>query len=189
MCDSLDCGEHGVCSLALGGQCVCDPGYSGTLCDTQPRGSKPCEEDTDCGNGVGGICNPTTHTCECYKGWTCPACDKIGKECNAAAMVHGGGACASNKDCGNFGPDFDNPEKTGGMCEGGMCVCFEGYTCPHCTTGGSPESVVKGDLQCKDGAVRSGVCVGMLALLGWVAYLLLLRVCDKQRIIHGCSGR
>ena len=104
-------------------------------------------------------------------------------------MVHGGGACASNKDCGNFGPDFDNPEKTGGKCEGGMCVCFEGYTCPHCTTGGSPESVVKGDLQCKDGAVRSGVCVGMLALLGWVAYLLLLRVCDKQGIIHGCSGR
>ena len=102
MCDSLDCGEHGVCSLALGGQCVCDPGYSGTLCDTQPRGSKPCEEDTDCGNGVGGICNPTTHTCECYKGWTCPACDKIGKERTAAAMVHGGGACASNKDCGNF---------------------------------------------------------------------------------------
>ena len=70
-------------------------------------------------------------------------------------MIHGGGECDSNKDCGNFGPDFDNPEYTGGKCEGGMCVCFEGYTCPHCTTKGNPEEVVKGDLKCSDSSLSS----------------------------------
>ena len=24
----MDCGDHGVCSLALGGVCVCDEGYA-----------------------------------------------------------------------------------------------------------------------------------------------------------------
>ena len=129
--------------------------YSGSRCDTQATGGSTCESSEDCGNGVGGICNPVSHTCECYKGWTCPSCDKIGSECNALAQVHGGGSCETNADCGNFGPDKKNPEKTGGKCEGGMCVCFEGYTCPHCTTEGTPEMVVEGDLICKDAAITS----------------------------------
>lgn len=72
-------------------------------------------------------------------------------------MIHGGASCETNKDCGNFGPDFDNPEYTGGKCEGGMCVCFEGYTCPRCTTKGNPESVVKGNLKCSDGSTQSAL--------------------------------
>ena len=169
-----------MCSLALGGQCVCDPGYSGTFCDTQPRGSMSCETNEDCGNGIGGICVPTTHTCECYKGWTCPSCDKVGDTCNAVAMIRGGGTCSSNKDCGNFGPDYDNPEHTGGECRGGICVCFEGYTCPHCTTGGNPESVVKGDLQCKDGSVTSVVTTSLLLVVLWITFVMMSCVCGKQ---------
>lgn len=145
--------------------------YSGTLCDTQPSGGTTCETSQDCGNGVGGICNPTTHTCECYKGWTCPTCNKIGSECNALAQIHGGGSCTKNADCGNFGPNYDNPEKTGGKCEGGMCVCFDGYTCPHCTTAGNPESVVNGDLVCSDGTTR-----GVVSTLFVLATLMLIQM-------------
>ena len=158
-----------MCSLTLGGVCVCDEGYSGARCDTQPTGGKACETDSDCGNGVGGICHPITHTCECYKGWTCPGCDKVGSVCDAAAMIHGGGSCETNKDCGNFGPDFDNPEKTGGKCEGGICVCFEGFTCTHCTKEGTPEDVVNGNLLC-DGVAASAVSYTILLIALIVIY-------------------
>ena len=80
-------------------------------------------------------------------------------------MIHGGGECETNKDCGNFGPDYDNPERTGGKCEGGICVCFEGYTCPNCKTQGNPLSVVKGDLQCHDGVESGNRMITMTLLL------------------------
>ena len=140
----------------------------------QPSGGAKCEKNEDCGNGVGGICVPTTGTCECYKGWTCPSCDKVGSECNALAMIHGGGKCESNKDCGNFGPDYNNPTLTGGKCEGGMCVCFEGYTCPHCDKGGDPQSVVDGNLVCVDAGVKSSLfrfsLFSICFILLWIVY-------------------
>ena len=93
-------------------------------------------------------------------------------------MIHGGGECETNKDWGNFGPDFDNPEQTGGKCEGGICVCFEGYTCPHCTTPGNPEDVVSGALQC-DGVLGSHVSL-LLVILAIVVMELICTVCNKQ---------
>ena len=161
---------------------MCDEGYSGARCDTQPTGGKACESDQDCGNGVGGICHPVTHTCECYKGWTCPGCDKVGSVCDAAAMIHGGGSCESNKDCGNFGPDFDNPEKTGGKCEGGICVCFEGFTCTHCTKEGNPEDVVNGNLVC-DGAKASSISY-MVLMITILAIYVFYSICFMHHIIH-----
>ena len=102
---------------------------------------------------------------------TCPQCNKVGKECNALAQIHGGGACSTNADCGNFGPDKRNPLYTGGKCEGGVCVCFDGYTCPHCSTSGNPESVAKGDLVCNDGASAVTLTFAtLLSVLVFIAY-------------------
>lgn len=153
------------------------------MCDQQPRGGATCEKNEDCGNGVGGICIPTTHTCECYKGWTCPSCNKVGSTCDATAMIHGGAACETNKDCGNFGPDYDNPEFTGGKCEGGMCVCFEGYTCPHCNTKGNPENVVSGDLKCPDSALQSVMTYSLLLFVLLCVYLTVSSLCYKKHQI------
>lgn len=98
-------------------------------------------------------------------------------------MIHGGAACETNKDCGNFGPDYDNPEFTGGKCEGGMCVCFEGYTCPHCNTKGNPENVVSGDLKCPDSALQSVMTYSLLLFVLLCVYLTVSSLCYKKHQI------
>lgn len=114
------------------------PRWFGSRCDMQLTGGHECLSDDDCNGGVGGFCNQSNGMvsfypssigyCECYDGWTCPQCNTKGTTCNEEARTQGGGPCERDSDCGNFGPDFNNPTITGGQCIHHQCSCYVGYS-------------------------------------------------------------
>ncbi|MBT8231763.1 MAG: hypothetical protein HKO66_12105 [Saprospiraceae bacterium] len=62
-CKDVDCGANGICDEGI---CNCDPGYSGTNCETNI-----CDT-TDCQNGD---CDTVTGACTCFEGYEGSACD------------------------------------------------------------------------------------------------------------------
>ena len=105
-CDLVDC-VNGICNEATG-ECECEDGWTGLLCDEVESGSSLCE-GVDCVNGT---CNEGTGECECEDGWTGALCDEV---------VEANSLCA-NVDCVN------------GTCnEGtGECECEDGWTGTNC---------------------------------------------------------
>lgn len=146
-CDNVYCSGHGTCD-AEAGACVCDDGFGGIDC---ALGGGGCESDSDCGffgvreSGAvktGGVCEDGE--CVCYDGFLCTNCagrldPNLGPECQQA---QGGAPCSSDSECGWY-PDT---QTTGGLCidqggpmydqkywkSGGICQCYEGFTCPGC---------------------------------------------------------
>jgi len=70
-CDLVDC-VNGICNDSTG-ECECEDGWSGVLCEDVGEGSSnPCE-GVDCVNGA---CNEETGECECEDGYWGVNCDK-----------------------------------------------------------------------------------------------------------------
>ena len=167
------CNGHGKVD-PLTAACVCDTGYTGTLC-----GTKLCESDAACGNGscsaglcvcdagwtgdscdqltcsscVNGTCDPNTGTCVCRVGFEGDSCDQ--RTCAQACVT---GTCD-----GSNGVCVCEPGWTGVACEiktcplncsnnghclgSGECVCDEGWRGDGCE-----ESV------CLDNCNMNGTC-------------------------------
>lgn len=75
-CNLLDCGDDGEC---IDGECVCDEGYLGALCQwhedaLESVGISVCDV-TFCGEGT---CDPTDGSCNCNAGF-------VGHDCTLAA--------------------------------------------------------------------------------------------------------
>ena len=110
-CDQCKCGDHGRCN-ALSGECECDAGYAGELCE------RLIEPQPTCANG--GTWNAALKRCECAGGYTGTLCDAActTNPCNDLCSGHG----TVNVD-------------------GTSCTCFTGFsgsTCNACATGYGP---------------------------------------------------
>lgn len=80
-CDQLYCGPHGECvNDAYGAGCICNRGWSGTLCDVMD-----CPGTPDCGGQERGTCTVDPRTdpelqvpvCECSDGFTGEDCNNV----------------------------------------------------------------------------------------------------------------
>lgn len=83
------CLVHGNCSVP--GECVCDAGYSGTLCtiDVDVCGHQsPCENNGTCTNT-----GPDTHSCECPPQFHGPNCEEDVDECSTSNPCLNGSTC------------------------------------------------------------------------------------------------
>ena len=73
------CVVHGSCSSP--GECVCDPGYSGTLCDID---DDVCGHQSPCmNNGTCSNTGPDSHTCDCPPQFSGPNCESDVDECTS----------------------------------------------------------------------------------------------------------
>ena len=83
------CLVHGNCSVP--GECVCDAGYSGTLCtiDVDVCGHQsPCENNGTCTNT-----GPDAHSCECPPQFHGPNCEEDVDECSTSNPCLNGATC------------------------------------------------------------------------------------------------
>ncbi|ABO99923.1 predicted protein, partial [Ostreococcus lucimarinus CCE9901] len=96
------CGDHGRCN-ALSGECECDAGYAGELCE------RLIEPQPTCANG--GTWNAALKRCECAGGYTGTLCDAActTNPCNDLCSGHG----TVNVD-------------------GTSCTCFTGFSGSTC---------------------------------------------------------
>lgn len=145
----LACGDHGRCN-ACTGQCDCDAGWNGTLCQN-PDAGVACQVsddtfrkahnggDKDCGNyGSYGRCN-ADGTCACTNGFKGSRCER---------------ACDTDDQCG--GSQQSRPI---GICNMfGQCECKNGWSGPQCKT--PPPGVVQcqQDDDCGWGGAVNGKC-------------------------------
>ncbi|XP_056327563.1 protein delta homolog 2 [Danio aesculapii] len=137
---------HGKC--AENGDCRCDPGWGGPMCDD-------CVRMPGC---VHGTCHQPWQ-CSCMDGWTGRFCDKDVYVCSRQQPCHNGATCELS-DSGDYsclcpegfhGRDCElktgpcqktkSPCKNGGLCEdlGGYapelsCRCLVGFTGARCET-------------------------------------------------------
>ena len=134
------CGNWGVYGVLTYGA----PGLAPT-CDCSGTGGMKgrhctieCETDDEC--GTFGVCDTTTHRCNCER--TCytadtsvcgpGACDMDKYRCTGGwtgmgCTVGASSACTTDADCGTH--RGDGP---GGQCVNGVCVCEDGYAGLRC---------------------------------------------------------
>jgi hypothetical protein len=112
-CSSKPCGAHGKCQSTFGRwSCICDSGWSGKTCNSNPCFPSPCGGHGRCSVSYGRA------KCYCTSGWT-------GSTCRTAPP----------RKCPNNCRDMFG--RTRGTCNRrtGQCACHRGY-------GGSPSSIV-----------------------------------------------
>ena len=85
--------DHGSCSVP--GECLCETGYSGTLCDID---EDVCGHQSPCQNG--GTCfnsGPDNHYCMCPPTFSGPNCDSDVDECASDPCLNGATCVVSEK--------------------------------------------------------------------------------------------
>ncbi|KAL3836100.1 hypothetical protein ACJMK2_021553, partial [Sinanodonta woodiana] len=111
--------SHGICNETTSGACVCDIGWSGTICD------QPCSVSSHYGLGcqnlcncINGVCDHITGYCKCNSGYYGTACDT---RCNESLGMWGPNCNQSCPTCGRYA-------KPGCDAVTGACVCNTGFT-------------------------------------------------------------
>ncbi|XP_040263751.1 tyrosine-protein kinase receptor Tie-1 [Bufo bufo] len=118
--DCLNCLNGGVCHDSSG-ECICAPGFMGTLCEKACREGnfgRNCQETCKREHGCKGLtfCLPDPYGCSCGSGWTGTQCQA---ECPPGLY---GANCALKCEC-----------KNGGSCNRfSGCVCPNGWHGQHC---------------------------------------------------------
>eukprot|EP00128_Syssomonas_multiformis_P006912 Colp12_sorted_trinity150504_noHs@24197 len=128
--NGLVCSGHGHCGSQNGtdaafcNQCICDPGFSGALCDCS---SAPCPSTAN------GVCDHPANTCGCGK-CTCNRSNSTtinGVSYNYTYIPGDNGDCScSTFDCGKQA--FGQACNGNGRCACGKCICKEGFTGDFC---------------------------------------------------------
>ena len=92
--------ENGHCNIP--GDCICDDGYSGTLCqvDEDVCGHQmPCQNAATCTNTM-----PDEYQCTCAAGYTGENCEDDVDDCASNPCLNGGSCEVSQLNCVcNFG--------------------------------------------------------------------------------------
>ncbi|KAL9658154.1 hypothetical protein ABK040_013066 [Willaertia magna] len=126
-----NCSNHGMCQ---NGNCVCDNGYDGTICQFTTCYGINSSLPTVCSNH--GTCS-SYNNCTCLSGYS-------GSNCETLNVVDN----ANNNDC------LNNNCSSRGTCNHGSCLCDNGYsgnTCEFTTcfgTNSSLSSVCNGHGSC-----------------------------------------
>lgn len=127
-CDAATtCSDHGTCSSAGGGACICDTGFGGSSCNTcapdyygYPNCTF-CDAATTC-NGNGSCAGAGGGACSCAPGYVGAACDS----CDAG-YTDVGGTCVDDDECvlgtDNCHVDADCTNTGGSF----SCTCKSGY--------------------------------------------------------------
>jgi len=153
--------------------CLCEPGYTGSLCAT-----RMCENDNECAHGK---CN--SGLCECEAGWTGDACDL--RACEPSCV---------NGRCDPSGACVCTPGFTGDACDemtcvpscgdhgtcnpnNGVCECEDGWIGLTCDNVACPANC-SGNGQC---LAPDGVCE---CVHGWIGV-----ACDTPACTNNCSQR
>ncbi|XP_072110608.1 delta and Notch-like epidermal growth factor-related receptor [Mobula birostris] len=114
-CHNIQCLNNGTCLDIKEGNnlrnftCVCPPGYTGELCQTQIDHcvSEPCENGATC------MSRETDYSCLCLEGFTGPTCDQKIDPCASSP-------CQNNGTCFADGTSYS-------------CNCSPAYTGPVCS--------------------------------------------------------
>ena len=127
----LQCGEQAHSTgTQTGDQCVCEAGYTGTLCNDCAGGyigqNGVCYQDLQCGEQTHSTGEQNGNQCVCDTGYTgeqCSMCDE--------GYTSQNGRCYAILNC-------ENQEHSTGMQNGDQCVCKTGYAgtlCTECASG------------------------------------------------------
>jgi tenascin len=166
-----NCNGRGTCA---GGECLCDPHYTG----------RACEESVACASGCSnhGVCDELSRKCTCEAGWTGADCEH--KACPPGPLgeppCHGRGRCVEGVcECDSA----DGPGcRVGGRCmyncnghgacdeQSGTCACEVGWSgewcqqrdCEHSC--GEHGTCVQGGCECDPG--WEGSTCELLACIG-----------------------
>ncbi|PFH31604.1 EGF family domain-containing protein [Besnoitia besnoiti] len=161
-CVAVKC-SHGRCDKTTG-QCICDAGFEGPLCDKVDV----CANNKCSGHGT---CNSDTGACECEEGYSGDKCDRKDPcfenncsghgTCNSSdgkcvcdACYTGSscvdrieGCCAFEEDCGR-----------NMTCVSGTCTCKEGWGGPQCSVKDLCAGVTCGANKTCDAVTGACVC-------------------------------
>ena len=118
----LQCGEQAHSTgTQTGDQCVCEAGYTGTLCNDCAGGyigqNGVCYQDLQCGEQTHSTGEQNGNQCVCETGYTGTLCS----DC-AGGYIEQNGICYPEIDCGEHGTQ-----------NGNQCVCETGYTGEQCS--------------------------------------------------------
>ena len=118
----LQCGEQAHSTgTQTGDQCVCEAGYTGTLCNDCAGGyigqNGVCYQDLQCGEQTHSTGEQNGNQCVCETGYTGTLCS----DC-AGGYIEQNGICYPEIDCGEHGTQ-----------NGNQCVCDTGYAGEQCS--------------------------------------------------------
>lgn len=146
VCADVVCDNGGACVALDGGgfRCVCEPGWEGERCEINidDCADNPCQHDGFCFDEVAGF------VCVCRAGYDGERCEIDVDDCVTEPCLNGG-TCVDgiNEISCECAPGFqgtlcevetaciDFDCGSNGRCEGGVCVCDEGWSgmaCERC---------------------------------------------------------
>lgn len=211
-CEYVACSKANLClnnGTCYGDQqCLCRPGYFGTLCQQRMCDAVPCINGGTCSSNGTCLCPPeyTGNQCDVLK------CDFISNHCkNNGSCVEG--KCVCRK--ANYGTSCEKERCTNSTCQnGGSCVvtdedigyrcqCTQGYSGQNCQSPGNLCSMPVNDKQIGDVSIFVGdvgillIILIVLCILLFVIVVILIgimcyrrrkkRVCEKRRIASTTS--
>lgn len=143
-CSASTCSTVGDCSVDAGAtSCACQPGYSGTSCQSCAAGfhraldfrcvaDETCSGNSRCSDAGTCLVQGGSAVCECQPGYAGTSCERCYPGYHAESALDGGSNCTLDTTC--------RPEtcRFHGQCsaDGGVarCACDRGYSGAFCET-------------------------------------------------------